>query len=142
MYLYIVTPQYACGESDDEPSDKVYDVMEEIEEATTPVYCSNESTEIFNSPRVICSISKLNKLIGIKCHMANCDGNYKLNFETSGCCLLIQGSCENGHSFNWTSSDVVHSSSGKKYSLITFMFHLLLCYLEIASIKLSYSFNL
>ena len=46
--------------------------------------------------------------------MSNCDGNYKLNFETSGCCLLIQGSCENGHSFNWTSSDVVHSSFGKK----------------------------
>ena len=88
--------------------------MEKIEEATTSVYYNSESTEILNSPRVMCSTSKLNKLIGTKCHMSNCDGNYKLNFETSGCCLLIKGSCENGHSFNWTSSDVVHSSSGKK----------------------------
>jgi len=87
--------------------------MEEIEEIATPVTCVN-TKETLSSPKVICSVSKLHKLIGTKCHQSNCSGTYKLNFETCGCCLLIQGSCDNGHSFCWTSSDIVHSSSGKK----------------------------
>jgi len=69
--------------------DKVSNVMEEIEDATTPVCCSDDSMDILHSPRMVCSIPKLCKLIGKKHHMINCNGNYKLNFETSGCCLLM-----------------------------------------------------
>jgi len=101
--------QYTSSELDDLRTTEA-DVMEEIEETATPVTCVNtkRNFEVTQSDLFCFQTS------WIKCHHSNFSGTYKLNFETCGCCLLIQGLCDNSHSFCWTSSDIVHSFSGKK----------------------------
>ena len=45
------------------------------------------------------------ELAGGKCQAANCRHNRQVAYEVTGCCLLISGVCQDGHQFNWSSSE-------------------------------------
>lgn len=53
----------------------------------------------------ICSVEKLLQLFRGKCREINCSLQCKTCYELVGCCLQVRSSCEQGHSFEWTSSD-------------------------------------
>ena len=71
---------------------------------------------VFTDTRIICTVSKLLPLFKDKCHHAQCSARCKLKSQLIGSCLLVQGVCENGHGFNWESSDShVNESSVKLF---------------------------
>jgi len=49
---------------------------------------------------VICSISKLMELACGKCQEVNCAKTRQVAYEVTGCCLQINGVCQDGHRFN------------------------------------------
>ena len=40
-----------------------------------------------------------------KCQEAHCDANREVSYEVNGSCLQLSGMCQNGHRFNWSSSE-------------------------------------
>ena len=54
---------------------------------------------------VICSINKLLDLAGGKCQATNCRQTRQVTYELTGCCLQLSGVCQDGHRFNWSSSE-------------------------------------
>ena len=53
----------------------------------------------------ICMAEKLLQLFRGKCCEMNCSLPCSTSYELVGCCLQVQSSCEQGHSFEWVSSD-------------------------------------
>ena len=40
-----------------------------------------------------------------KCQVANCRHNCQVSYEVTGCCLQVNGVCQDGHRFHWSSSE-------------------------------------
>ena len=54
---------------------------------------------------MICSLSRLLQLARRKCSSDGCNSQCNIYYKKCGCCLLINGTCENGHKFTWESSE-------------------------------------
>ena len=96
-----------------------------VDFVTEPNESSTEEGELFYivcvyiyfvgiKKRVICSLHKLLMLAGGVCGEKNCGNKHIVDYKTSGCCLIIFGTCENGHPFCWESSDVLCSKDQRK----------------------------
>ena len=46
--------------------------------------------------------------------MENCGSRRNGNYHPSGCCVLIFGTCTNGHPFHWESSDRLGTEDQRK----------------------------
>lgn len=57
------------------------------------------------STRYICSVNRLLDLAAGVCNVSNCGSQRKIDYKPSGCCIIIYGTCGNGHSFQWESSE-------------------------------------
>lgn len=55
--------------------------------------------------RIFCSVNKILKLAQRKCSFPLCDSFYKVSYKPSGCAIIVSGICDNGHKFEWTSSE-------------------------------------
>ena len=53
----------------------------------------------------ICTVEKLLQLFRWKCREIDCSLPCNISYELVGCCLQVRSTCEQGHSFEWTSSD-------------------------------------
>ena len=40
-----------------------------------------------------------------KCQVANCRHNRQVSYEVTSCCLQVNGVCQDGHRFHWSSSE-------------------------------------
>ena len=40
-----------------------------------------------------------------KCQVANCRHNCQVSYEVTGCCLQLNGICQDGHRFHWSFSE-------------------------------------
>lgn len=67
--------------------------------------------------RVICSLHKLLLLAGGVCNVDNCGSKRIVDYKTSGCCVILFGTCGNGHPFCWESSDLLCSEDQRKVYL-------------------------
>ena len=64
--------------------------------------------------RVVCTMQKLLQLVGKSCHSENCNSSLEVTYKICGFVATVQGSCVDGHSFNWVSSDVIVNQNGSK----------------------------
>lgn len=55
--------------------------------------------------RIICSLSRLLELARRKCTSDGCNSQCNISYKKCGCCLLINGICECGHTFTWESPE-------------------------------------
>ena len=67
--------------------------------------------------RVKCSLHKLLQLAGGVCDVNNYVSKRSVDYNTSGCCVRIFGTCGNGHPFQWESSDFLYSEDQRKLYL-------------------------
>lgn len=67
--------------------------------------------------RVICSLHKLLELAEGVCSISNCQSKRIVDYKTSGCCVILFGTCGNGHPFCWESSDLLCSGDQRKVYL-------------------------
>ena len=72
---------------------------------------------MFIDVRIICIVRKLLELVGEHCRERNCSNALKFTTSIRGCVLTIQGSCEDGHVFYWSSSEELYSQNGGKVML-------------------------
>jgi len=63
---------------------------------------------------VVCSVEKLCQLVGTKCHESECGSPINIDYDVSGCCLVMFGCCANGHRLDWASSDFHTNKNGSK----------------------------
>ena len=61
--------------------------------------------------RVVCSLDKLLELAKYRCIEPRCDSLYDVRYRRCGCVIIILGTCENGHTFEWVSSDLIFNQS-------------------------------
>ena len=64
--------------------------------------------------RIICSLSRLLQLARRKCASDGCNSQYNITYKKCGCCLLINGMCESGHTFTWESSECLLNQSNTR----------------------------
>ena len=64
--------------------------------------------------RVVCSLDKLLELVKCRCAEPWCDSLYDVRYRRCGCVIIIFGTCENGHTFEWVSSDLIFNQSQQK----------------------------
>ena len=69
---------------------------------------------LYIGKRVICSLHKLLLFAGGVCNVNNCGSRCNVDYKTSGCCVILFGTCGNGHPFYWESSDVLCSEDKRK----------------------------
>lgn len=55
--------------------------------------------------RFICSVDRLLDLAGGVYRVRDCGKRCQFDYKPSGCCIILFGTCENGHVFEWESSD-------------------------------------
>jgi len=67
--------------------------------------------------KFICSVNKILELAEGKCSHPHCNSFYKVSYKPSGCALIISGSCNNGHTYEWVSSkSIVNQSDNTLYN--------------------------
>ena len=69
------------------------------------------------STRYICSVNRLLDLAAGVCNVNNCGNQRKVDYKPSGSCIIIYGICENGHSFQWESSERLGQGQQKQKGL-------------------------
>ena len=73
--------------------------------------------------RFICSIDRLLDLAGGVCRVGSCGKRCQVDYKPSGCCIILFGTCENGHAFEWESSDRLGQEKQKQKRLHTDNLH-------------------
>ena len=56
------------------------------------------------STRYTCSVNRVLELAAGVCNVKNCGSEREVDYKPSGCCIIIYGTCGNGHSYQWESS--------------------------------------
>ena len=64
--------------------------------------------------RVICSLKFIMEVAKGKCRHDNCNSYYQITHRMYGCCLVLFGTCENGHSVKWESSPSQQNEKGHR----------------------------
>jgi len=59
----------------------------------------------------VCSVHKLLELIGTNCHTKGWDKKCHITYAYCGSCIVVKGTCGDGHGFTWTSSDTLASKA-------------------------------
>jgi len=71
---------------------------------------------------VICALPKLVQLTGTQCRTSGYNNTCHFTFHTCGSCLIIKGTSNKGHLFNWCSSEVLLNAKGSRIFLDNLLF--------------------
>lgn len=64
----------------------------------------------------MCSIKKLLELARIRCHEVDCMHSHQVSYTVVSSYIEVKGTCPNGHTYYWTSSDFHTTNRNAKIS--------------------------